>query len=58
MCPRTLGEMFLEVSNGRSFLNFPQATQQRPAMALSQPPPELRVSPRYGKVGTTSSLLP
>ena len=44
--PCILGERCLEVRTGKSFLNFPQATQHLAAMALSQPPPEHSISPR------------
>ena len=44
--PCTLGERHLEMRTGNSFLNFPQATHDLAAMALSQPPPEHSMSPR------------
>ena len=43
---RILGERCLEVRAGKSFLNFPQATQRLEAIALPQPPPEHSISPR------------
>ena len=44
--PRTLRERCLVVRTGKSFLNFPKATQHLAAMALLQPPPEHSTSPR------------
>ena len=41
--PHMLGERYLVVRKGKSFMNFPQATQHLAAMALS---PEHRISPR------------
>ena len=44
--PRVLKEMCFEVRIGNSFLNLPQAAQQRAAIARSQPPPAENMSPR------------
>ena len=44
--PRTVRDMCLDISIGRSFLNFPQAVQHLVIMAREQPPPELNMSPR------------
>ena len=44
--PRILKEMCFEVRIGNSFLNLPQAAQQRAAIVWSQPPPAENMSPR------------
>ena len=56
--PHILGERGLEVRAGKSFLNFPKATQHLAAMALSQPPLEHSISPRYQGVASRSSMMP
>ena len=43
--PRILSERCLVVRTGKSFLNFPLATQHLATMALPQPPPKHSMSP-------------
>ena len=56
--PGILGEKCLVIRTDNHFLNFIQAVQHLVPMALSQPPPEHSMSPRYLKVASTSSMGP